>query len=149
MSAVSYLRDSGEPQRMMVSQPVRAWIERTQRAQSEGALTVDDLIEQILSCIGLLFDGVIDGQQALMVEMLFLMIRNTHAASSAEGSPDDAMLPLSQAALEIGAHVSSVRQAAQAGRISAVKRGRHWYVRRGDLGVVRPRARSLDSTSRC
>lgn len=138
-STIKFLDAGGRSRELIVSGMVRAWVDRVLRLSSEGALDAEDLIEQILACIDMLFGGVAEAHQKVLMELLLVLIRDACANSEGRRSPEDAMIPCAQAALEIGAHISSIRQAAQTGRVSAIKGGNTWYVRRGDLRNVRPR----------
>lgn len=143
MLTLEFVGATGETHRIQVSSIAMSWLDRLQREEPANA---HELVEQLIVCLDELARGVRHTDRFLLMEMLLLMIREA-LRSESESRSEDAMVSCAQAALEIGAHVSSVRQAAQSGRVLAVKRGRTWYVRRGDLRVVRPRSRSEKRSS--
>lgn len=140
-SIITFVSASGAEREVEVSRSVWRWTTRMQQAIASGDVDANELIEQMLACLTVLLDGAIARQRTTLVELLLLMVKEANLASNQSEASVESMVSVSQAALEIGAHVSSVRQAAQTGRVEAVKRGRNWYVRRGDLAALRPHRR--------
>lgn len=95
---------------------------------SDQAVTPDRLLRQIQEKASELVSAHGQNRKVLMTIVEVLTNR-----------AQDEMLLVSQAAAEIGVHVSTIRQAAQSGRVRAEKYDSRWVVRRGDLALLRSR----------